>query len=651
MSNQTNINLAQLFGDKVFRIPDYQRGYAWGERQLNELWEDIEDINIDANGQYRKHYTGAISLKPIDNGALESDERWLKENGSEFFDVVDGQQRLTTIVILLFELIKQLPENMKEPLRQKYIYRTSFDGVKAYIFSYKKTDTNYQYLRKEILEDTSIVLSDDKPNSYKKNLRCAKDFFCGKINALNEEQRKMLLTKLQTSLVVDTKVIDADLDVQAVFETMNNRGKQLTTLEKLKNRLLYLVSKLDVTEPKRQVIAETVNNSWRIIYDNLGKNPDCVLSEDEFLSAHLTLIRKPAYYSFSEQVAEDKVFQMFCNRSQSYTKDCYREGKVPANPEMEEPVSAEKISAYAIDIASYAPNWYNTCLPSDERIKKILCLNSSKEMKLFLAYVLSLCKDKYDDVEKCLNLIVRTVFRDSVLGLSLMDERTFATKAYDLHNGELTLEKINEDLENNLKTECNVSSMKTQFRNLFTYQRGGIGYHRWSGLKFFLFEYEEKLRIEKKEPVSKVSWNNFYDTTIEHVLPQNYSANWLNEMADYFKSASIPAEKDKEWRASVVLINTLGNLTILIDSKNSSLKDDGWKDKKSRYATGSLNEIAISQNTTWDMNTIYERGLDMLSKLEEMLGTLHLSAEDKKELLFDSHEFYFRGLSQQNDEY
>lgn len=241
MSNQTNINLAQLFGDKVFRIPDYQRGYAWGERQLNELWEDIEDISIDSNGQYRKHYTGAISLKPIDNGVLEPDEGWLKENGSEFFDVVDGQQRLTTIVILLFELIKQLPENMKEPLRQKYIYRTSFDGLKAYIFSYKKTDTNYQYLRKEILEDTSIVMSDDKPNSYKKNLRCAKNFFCGKIKALNDEERKVLLKKLQTSLVVDTKVIDADLDVQAVFETMNNRGKQLTTLEKLKTGCYILL--------------------------------------------------------------------------------------------------------------------------------------------------------------------------------------------------------------------------------------------------------------------------------------------------------------------------------------------------------------------------------------------------------------------------
>jgi len=49
---------------RVFRIPDYQRGYAWQEKQLIELWDDLEEIQSE-NGDFRKHYTGTIFLEEI----------------------------------------------------------------------------------------------------------------------------------------------------------------------------------------------------------------------------------------------------------------------------------------------------------------------------------------------------------------------------------------------------------------------------------------------------------------------------------------------------------------------------------------------------------------------------------------------------------
>ena len=49
------VNLINLFRDKMFRIPNYQRGYSWGERQLNELWDDITDITRGADGKYINH--------------------------------------------------------------------------------------------------------------------------------------------------------------------------------------------------------------------------------------------------------------------------------------------------------------------------------------------------------------------------------------------------------------------------------------------------------------------------------------------------------------------------------------------------------------------------------------------------------------------
>jgi len=58
------INLFELFNSRVFRIPDYQRGYAWQEKQLIELWDDLEEIQSE-NGDFRKHYTGTIFLEEI----------------------------------------------------------------------------------------------------------------------------------------------------------------------------------------------------------------------------------------------------------------------------------------------------------------------------------------------------------------------------------------------------------------------------------------------------------------------------------------------------------------------------------------------------------------------------------------------------------
>lgn len=121
----------------------------------------------------------------------------------------------------------------------------------------------------------------------------------------------------------DIKIIDDSFDVQAVFETMNNRGKPLTILEKLKNRLLFLNSKL--TNCDNEQLAKIINDCWGLIYNSLGQNETSMLDEDEFLSSHLTLIRTPADYSFSTQDAERKVFEMFCSRASqyrlSYTRD------------------------------------------------------------------------------------------------------------------------------------------------------------------------------------------------------------------------------------------------------------------------------------------------------------------------------------------
>ncbi len=100
MSNELQ-SLSEIYNNSIFRVPDYQRGYAWLEKQLTDFWEDIVNLPVGKN-----HYTGALSIKRVtENLAAYENEAWLLANGYKLYHIVDGQQRLTTFTILLHELI------------------------------------------------------------------------------------------------------------------------------------------------------------------------------------------------------------------------------------------------------------------------------------------------------------------------------------------------------------------------------------------------------------------------------------------------------------------------------------------------------------------------------------------------------------------
>lgn len=94
--------------------------------------------------------------------------------------------------------------------------------------------------------------------------------------------------------------------------------------------------------------------------------------------------------------------------------------------------------------------------------------------------------------------------------------------------------------------------------------------------------------------------------------------------------------------AKKILINTLGNLTILKDKKNSSLQDDSWELKRQRYESGSFNELEISQNEKWNQFSILERGRNMVHFLETMVSGLKFSDEEIMALLFVKKDYYVK---------
>ena len=254
---QTLESLKSIFKDRVFKIPDYQRGYAWQERQLKDFWEDIVNLPDD-----RFHYTGLLSLKQVAKKDYESknwtSERWLiQDRAFRPFHIVDGQQRLTTFVIFINEilnLIKSLPENADKTDENIFIGTFSLKQIKeeylvvqmppkyilnTYKFGYEEDNPSFKYLRHRILGEPdggSIT-----ETFYTLNLENAKQFF--KDNLANYcktygiSEIELLFKKVTQNLMFNMHEIGDDFDVFVAFETMNNRGKKLSNLELLKNRL------------------------------------------------------------------------------------------------------------------------------------------------------------------------------------------------------------------------------------------------------------------------------------------------------------------------------------------------------------------------------------------------------------------------------
>ncbi len=234
MSTQS---ISTIFNQKLFRIPDYQRGYSWGVEQLEDFWIDLDNLSGTRN-----HYTGVLTLQKANTATLP--QQWnqyqflIQYNNFIPCYVVDGQQRLTTIIILLQQIINAIPNgggilgNTKTELTTKYIKReyANIDNVnqESYIFGYEVDDPSDKYLKAELFGDTKISFSDDEMSVYTRNLEFAIKFFNKKLKGITMEKLGELFHKLTSRLQFTVYEMENGLDTHMIFETTNNRGKSLS---------------------------------------------------------------------------------------------------------------------------------------------------------------------------------------------------------------------------------------------------------------------------------------------------------------------------------------------------------------------------------------------------------------------------------------
>ncbi|MEI7996393.1 MAG: DUF262 domain-containing protein, partial [Methylococcaceae bacterium] len=146
-------SVSEVFNKVLFRIPDYQRGYSWDKYQLEDFWNDIIDMQPD-----HPHYTGVITIEKVKDDIYSSwdDEKWMKnELGYTSYFVIDGQQRLTTVMILIKSIIDSDDDigfYKKNDITSQYLYQSRGEGLSEIcIFGYEKDNPSFDFWKYNIL--------------------------------------------------------------------------------------------------------------------------------------------------------------------------------------------------------------------------------------------------------------------------------------------------------------------------------------------------------------------------------------------------------------------------------------------------------------------------------------------------------------------
>lgn len=549
------LSIEEIVKDNFFKIPDYQRGYSWEESQLTDLIKDIDHIATITH----KHYTGTIVVT--------------QNKETNKYEVVDGQQRLTTIIVLL-KLIYDTDPIKYTQIKENFIVRN--DG--EYVLE-TNAETNI-YFKEAVLGNKKTLAEDIKSLM---NLKYAKYFFSEWLKKNEQRIDEIYQTIIHRLGFICFSPTNTN-EIGIMFEVINNRGKALSELEKIKNYFIYYA-----TINSKNNLRNKINNNWGTILKYLS-HASVTSNEDEN-----NFLRNCYLVFFS------------ANKGRSwYVYDELKEKfKVEDKNDLESKVS--KIESF-IDFVQQAAqsyafffnrNFFNTEYRGANKeqlenvLKRLRCqpVNASI-MPLYLA-TMTYLYDRHEDVISMLNTIEILNFRIYVLFNPQI--RRADTKQGDLFQWAFELNKDRkwdtyDEPENIYKTWLD----REIEGDIFDYIRMHLedftsflcpeeifvqsltidndeatDFYHWNGLRYFLASYEEKLNEDRKE-----SWD------IQKILKTREETN-KDKGNDYLSREHIWAMKNRANDYEVVPKEKfrLGNFVLLGLSSNIQLQDSDIEDK------------------------------------------------------------------------
>jgi NTP pyrophosphatase (non-canonical NTP hydrolase) len=555
----TGSSIEEVFQGRIFKIPDYQRGYAWERKHWTDLTQDLELL---PNG--RQHFTGTLVL--CQNG--QKTGKIFDELGRSYtlYDVIDGQQRLTSVILSLDAISHELHRVGQARLAE---------GLTGMFVQVR--DANGQPL-------TKLTLNRDCQDFFKKDvlnvhpgiegpairshhlLQSAHDYFerylADKRMELGEaypDWLKDLYLKITQGLTVIVYEVADEVDAGVIFETMNDRGKPLSELEKVKNYLLYIASKLDLRAEHNLV--HEVNTTWSHIFETLmAAGLGDVTNEDQLLRAHWLMAYdyNPSNWRQSRSIKKRFSLLAYQERHADLLQDLLDYLHTIRN-------SANAYADIHVPLREGAFNEIN-----DWEIRRRIIALSEKLSRLgsratFLPLLIAIRLQAQDGGQ---------TYLQAVELCEKFDFRVYQWMGYRSNAGQSRLFRLGhqfflapdeEWMILDLRKAIHAYCPDLQFEERF--QSETVNWYRWSGIKYFLYEYEQHLAGGRS---LKVNWESLdarpKEDSIEHVLPQT--------PVDHYWTERFTQEQRQRWT------HDIGNLTLTYD--NSSLSNKSFPKKKGK---------------------------------------------------------------------
>lgn len=515
----------------TFVIPDYQRPYSWNKNNIEDLFNDLEEvINLDNN-----HYFGAFVFN-------------MEKENEQIIEVIDGQQRLTTVIIFLYVLLYLY--NLDEYKNEKGVAHR-FSKLKEYLefldndgeiigIKLQLGEANNEFFKEFIVEgwnkeraqkETIVSEFKDKAKyNASKTIKETYDFILDKIllsiTGLDSNDGIGKIKEYHDTLLGKFEVVEIrvkqDADAFLIFETLNDRGLALSSVDLIKNKLFkHCAGHHNFSEIKEK---------WIKMIESL----DDISLVKKYLRHY--------WISKYEHTSSQGLFKSFRDKVNRATK----------GSDMSKTLISDlyKMSIYYQTLNS--PN--NGVIGSNKLINVLIDMNALK-FDLMHPIILSGFRHFKDDEDKlyklsklCLNFLIRYI--------SFMKQSPGG------------IEKIVGDLSRELKTDISIisdrfkeiakdSEFKEAVKNYTAKSRGNLAY-------YVLTEYEKTLHTNEDWVAPTRS-----SVTLEHVLPQTIeNTEWVN---DFTKD-----EHD-------IYVNRLGNLTLLGPKGQGKARNYKFNKKKDVY--------------------------------------------------------------------
>ncbi len=570
----------------VFEIPSYQRGYAWQERQLKDFWNDLEHVSKLGD---KFHYMHSLTLRETEN-----------EFENSAFEIIDGQQRLATSLILL-GLLAKTTQN-KDP---KY----SLINLEP-ILSYKYYGLSEAF---RAITEEEKDLEAFKTSFYAKNLIKAYEFFKEKISDTPiEALEKMFDAIIKKMLFSVVGLNDNRIDPFSSFETINNRGKDLSTLELLKNRLHFVAHKI-CDEEELENLQQEINDTYTLIYHDLRQFEDTHL--EGFLKHFVE------YYCGEKGDFKKRLLEMEFNAHKRYTDN------TNFNEEY------EKIDDLLFYL-SYSSKVWNFLHTLDEKsITLIVDDNKKLEMEItpkmrnllekmrrlnalsdnaFLPLLLSLLTiqlagksaNEQPYTTKELEGLLEHLERFGFLIYGVAGKKTAknewielafkAIQEYRFWGDKITIEDL-PTLEKNFFNRQGNSALELLEESIHSLKNTEKWYKWGKALNYLLYEYELH-----HNPETTLNFDSSIES-IEHILPQKPDQGY--------------SAKEKNWAKNPNIVHALGNLLLMAKNANSSLSNKPFDEKRKEYLKGSYSEKEVAKNASFGVEQIKERSEKLLDFL------------------------------------